>query len=125
MSMFGLEYNNLIRLSESGLVRPSFTEWQELTPLIYDGTIVLDHADIKLFLRRDGSEHSKQLNSNIRLTGPALTSVGTELRRVVTMTHSPEYLKALARWFKARHLDLYRATEQDGERLRGEKIDSL
>jgi hypothetical protein len=104
---FDLEYYNLAYLVEAGLIRHELSEWQEVPPVYYDQRLVFDHAGQSFHLSRGQIQN---IPSYLRLTGPCFTQAGAELRTVVSMQVSEEYIAKMARYLeKSWNIFLFRA----------------
>ena len=100
LAPFGIHYDNLARLIEEGLIRSDFSEWRDMPTPPNNTAYTIDHAGRNmLFMRGDNPEINAA--PKIRVTGPAFTQSGVELRSIVTIHPSQEYLEGLMAWFNA------------------------
>ncbi len=113
---FGLNYDNLANLVETGLLRYELNEWREIWRFFVTHRVVFDHAGQSFWFLAEGADNSSipSLLPTLRLTGPSFSQIGTELRSVVNMEVSEEYIAKLAGWLKERNTRLYRAVGKSG-----------
>jgi hypothetical protein len=97
LGQFGLNYYNLAYLIEAGLIRPELSEWLDVPPDYYDQRIMFDHGGQFFHLSR-GSIPG--MPSYLRLTGPAFTQAGAELRNAVSMQISEDYIAKMASYLE-------------------------
>jgi len=113
---FGLDYYALAYLIEAGLLRDELSEWLDVPPVYYDQKLVFDHAGGSFYLSRGRIEG---MPSYLRLTGPCFTQAGAELRSVVRMQVSEDYIAQMARHLeKSWNILLFRAVgDQQWQRV--------
>jgi hypothetical protein len=117
LEQFGLSYTELAQLVEEGLVRPIFGEGQDLT-IHNDNGFIFEHASNDYLIRLDPT-CTTDPPPEIRLGGPFLTRAGFELRQVVAMQTSDEYLGHLSKWLASKNYELFRVTEKLDGAIRG------
>lgn len=123
LAPYGLTYDALARLIEEGLLRSEFSEHSTMKSIVLEGGIKLDNAGQEIFIVRRRAGNEPKNTSDIQFGGPSFTVAGAELRRVVTMKPSEEYIQALAKWLATQQLDLYRNLRTLGTALQGEKVE--
>jgi hypothetical protein len=121
MRIFGLDYNNLSELIEAGLLRHDLREWREL-PDAYYKHFPFDHAGQTFWFSSEPTDASPPL---LRLTGPTFSHARAELRRVVDMDLSEQYIAGLAKWLKSMNIQLFRGVKISGDQLRGEVVEPV
>ena len=118
LSEFGLSYPVLARLTEEGLVRSDFQEWQDVPR---DPPILFEQAGTRLLIESIEG-HPAASSAMVRISGPAFTNSGAELRQVVTMASSAEYLRKLSKWFLSNGVRLKRVIRIEAGRAFTEEI---
>ena len=122
LSVFGLDYDNLSLLFEAGLLRHDFSEWREISQSYWLNSHPLDVAGQTFWLDCESTDTSS-IPSSLRFTGPTFSLAGAELRRVVDMEVSGQYIATLAKWLKPRRIRLIRAVGRVGDQLQGEVVE--
>lgn len=117
---FELDYLNLSGLVETGLVRHGFNEWLDLPPYYNVPKLVFDHAGQPFWL---STTDASSAPSSLRTTGPTFSRVGAELRGVVDMEVSQQYIAGLARWLKPKNIRLFRRVRTTGSEPQDEMVE--
>ena len=110
LEKFGLNYLRLVRLVEEGLLRSDFSEWQQVPSVLYEQNIPFEFAGKKYLLLKDTTPSAPDIPT-LRLSGPAFTQAGKELRQIVTMVPDDTYLRGFAAWWKKNGLILHSVLE--------------
>jgi hypothetical protein len=102
LDQFGLSYSQLMVLVEDGLLRPSFSEWQDM--LVYTKLVTLpfEHGNETMSFTPIMQVDENTDYLSLRVSGPAFTKVGTELRQIVDIKRNDKYFDGLNAWFGSR-----------------------
>ncbi|WP_082552693.1 DUF2806 domain-containing protein [Methylobacterium sp. Leaf456] len=93
----GLSYTDIARLVEVGLLRHDLSEYTEFDISKDEFSMQIGHADVSLVIASAELPEGQSVRlPRLRLSGPGFTSVGAELRSIIDMSHSMDYLKALS-----------------------------
>ena len=124
LARFGLSYADLARLAEEGLVRSELGETVPFPEIFYNINVVFEIGGERFWTARDLTvPDTEKATGALSFEGPAMTKAGIELRQIVTMTASEDYLKVLAGWFKSKKIVLYKAVSEEGGKLNGRLIE--
>ena len=105
---FGLDFGNLNRLEEHGLIISDFHSWRDYCPFIVSD---LGSRPLPSF-RHQGREWAlvagteQELLQRFQLHGVALTVSGRELSFVVDSVPVPRYLERLSQFFASNKLQM-------------------
>lgn len=121
LTTFGLSYDNFSILVEEGLMRPELGERSSLIEAMYQSGFPFKIGAKDYLLKRNPD--APKDNYTLHLAGPSFTRAGSELRTVVNMETSDEYVIMLAKWLKNNNFELYEVIRQNGGKTYGNKIE--
>lgn len=117
----GVSYDDLAKLAEEGLIRTDFAERRPFFSQFYINKIPFEHAGRKFWVAQREAKDPPDA-PDLQLTGPSFSKAGIELRQVVTMEPSQNYINKLADWFKTQNLTLYTVVREEENQLFGEAV---
>ncbi|MCE4225914.1 DUF2806 domain-containing protein [Methylobacterium sp. C25] len=118
---FGISYDDLAQLVEVGLVRSEWDEHAEVPDDMLRQGFPFENAGERFWIQR-AADVSHEINTSLSLGGPSFTLAGKQLRDIVTMIPSNEYIKLLTGYFKENNVRLYRVIDIRDGRLFGDEI---
>src|SRR5207302_4786744 len=98
-------------------LRYELNESREIWHFFATHRVVFDHAGQSFSFSDEGADKSStpSLLPPLRLTGPSFSQIGADLRSVVNMKISEEYIAKLAGWLKKKNIRLYRSLGKNSD----------
>lgn len=119
----GLPYDDFATLVETGLMRSEANEGFDISPHYFDRPgLSMSYAGADIVISKDDAAPEDSYLLPISFSGPSFTKIGSELRNVVTMHQSNEYLIKLSKWLGNHRLILYKDIRYIDEELCGEIV---
>lgn len=122
LKVYGLSYDEIAKLIECGLVRPSMDERIDLPKEVYTKKLTFDIAGHIFFLAPLPGVEESTLPNILPMPGPGFTGPGRQLRTVVPMQVNQEYLGMLSDWLHSQNLALYREERREGNTIYGSVV---
>ena len=125
LQAYGLGFNALNTLNEHGLIIPDYNSWHDYRVCI--GILVPNvQAAVRIPFRFQGQywvlepTDQRNITSEFRLSGVALTQAGAELSRIVDVSPHAEFTQALGSFFATNNLRMAKVDHWEPQVMAGQ-----